>query len=153
MNDDRQAKRESDAARASKRAKQEAPARKTRTIESGTAADSERMNGEGTAAPRKRAAAKRVKAPAQAKSENGTARRPRKPVAAPSVSARESDVDGRDAFPVPARELSPEERHRMIQRLAYFRAEWRGWTPGAEMDDWLHAEREVDDMLRRAGGG
>jgi len=28
------------------------------------------------------------------------------------------------------------------------RAEWRGWTPGHELEDWLYAERKVDEMLR-----
>ena len=49
---------------------------------------------------------------------------------------------------VAPRDISPAERRDMIRRIAYFRAEWRGWTPGAELDDWLHAEREVDALLR-----
>lgn len=44
--------------------------------------------------------------------------------------------------------MSAEERLELIQRIAYFRAAWRGWTSGSELDDWLHAEREVDAMLR-----
>lgn len=156
MNDDRQtaAKRGSDATRASKRAKPDAPARKTRTIESGATANSEQVNGEGAQAPRKRAAvnAASLKSPVKTASESkaATARRPRKAASAPPVSSEESDADV--GYAATARELSPEERHRMIERIAYFRAEWRGWTPGAEMDDWLHAEREVDDMLRGAHG-
>ena len=56
----------------------------------------------------------------------------------------------RNALPTRAaeRDIAPAERRAMIERIAYFRAEWRGWTPGAELDDWLHAEREVDAMLR-----
>ncbi len=32
----------------------------------------------------------------------------------------------------------------MIARLAYFRAERRGFAPGGEVQDWLAAEAEVD---------
>ncbi|MFO7188557.1 MAG: DUF2934 domain-containing protein [Pseudomonadota bacterium] len=45
-------------------------------------------------------------------------------------------------------QVSEDERRRMIERIAYFRAEWRGWTPGHELEDWLYAERKVDEMLR-----
>jgi hypothetical protein len=40
--------------------------------------------------------------------------------------------------------LTAAERHRRICELAYRRAEQRGFAPGAEVDDWLEAEREVD---------
>ena len=43
--------------------------------------------------------------------------------------------------------ISPEERHRMIAELAYFRAERRGFHGGAEIEDWLAAEAEVDTKL------
>jgi hypothetical protein len=36
----------------------------------------------------------------------------------------------------------------MIATAAYFRAEQRGFTPGAEVEDWLQAEAEVDRLLR-----
>lgn len=38
-----------------------------------------------------------------------------------------------------------ESREARIAEAAYWRAERRGFTPGHELDDWLHAEREVDD--------
>jgi len=44
--------------------------------------------------------------------------------------------------------VTDEERHRMIASIAYFQAERRGFVPGAELDDWLQAEREVDELLR-----
>jgi hypothetical protein len=37
-----------------------------------------------------------------------------------------------------------ESREARIAEAAYWRAERRGFTPGQELDDWLHAEREVD---------
>jgi hypothetical protein len=39
--------------------------------------------------------------------------------------------------------------HDDIAVAAYFRAQDRGFTPGAEMDDWLHAEQEI----RATGAG
>jgi hypothetical protein len=38
-----------------------------------------------------------------------------------------------------------ESREARIAEAAYWRAERRGFTPGNELDDWLHAEKEVDD--------
>lgn len=40
--------------------------------------------------------------------------------------------------------LTPEERQRIIAETAYFIAERRGFSAGAELDDWLQAEAEVD---------
>src|SRR4029453_12010283 len=37
-----------------------------------------------------------------------------------------------------------ESREARIAERAYWRAEQRGFTPGQELEDWLHAEREVD---------
>lgn len=37
-----------------------------------------------------------------------------------------------------------ESREARIAEAAYWRAERRGFAPGHELDDWLHAEREVD---------
>jgi hypothetical protein len=43
--------------------------------------------------------------------------------------------------------LSPEERHRLIAEAAYFRASQRGFRGGAEVEDWLAAEAEIDSKL------
>ena len=37
-----------------------------------------------------------------------------------------------------------ESRAARIARIAYQRAEQRGFAPGAELEDWLAAEREID---------
>jgi hypothetical protein len=50
----------------------------------------------------------------------------------------------RPLYLVPHR-LTPAERHRRISDLAYRRAEMRGFAPGHEHEDWLEAEREVDE--------
>jgi hypothetical protein len=49
--------------------------------------------------------------------------------------------------PLPQGAVPPEERDRMIAEAAYFRAEQRGFAPGAELDDWLEAEIEVAHLL------
>ena len=40
--------------------------------------------------------------------------------------------------------VTDEERKQLIMRAAYFRSEKRGFAPGAELDDWLQAETEID---------
>ena len=40
-----------------------------------------------------------------------------------------------------------ESREARIAESAYWRAERRGFTAGQELDDWLAAEKEVDDDL------
>jgi hypothetical protein len=39
-----------------------------------------------------------------------------------------------------------ESREARIAERAYWRAERRGFTPGHELEDWLHAEREIDSQ-------
>jgi hypothetical protein len=43
------------------------------------------------------------------------------------------------------------DRHACITLAAYLRAERRGFAPGHELDDWLAAEREVDQRLAGEG--
>lgn len=43
-----------------------------------------------------------------------------------------------------------EERWRLIAETAYRRAEMRGFAHGDPVTDWLEAEREIDERLRRA---
>lgn len=47
----------------------------------------------------------------------------------------------------PGLDISPDERHRMIEQAAYLRAEHRGFNGGDPMEDWLVAEREINRML------
>ena len=44
-----------------------------------------------------------------------------------------------------------ESREARIAEAAYWRAERRGFTPGSELDDWLSAEKEVDQHKGRSG--
>ena len=41
----------------------------------------------------------------------------------------------------------PELRHRMISEGAYYRYVARGYSDGYDLDDWLKAEAEVDQLL------
>ncbi len=43
--------------------------------------------------------------------------------------------------------VSPGERQRLIAEAAYYRALQRGFSGGDAVDDWLAAEREVDERL------
>lgn len=38
-------------------------------------------------------------------------------------------------------------RRRLIEETAYFRAERRGFTGGSPEQDWLEAEKEIDNLL------
>lgn len=42
---------------------------------------------------------------------------------------------------------SDDIRRQMIQAAAYFRAEKRGFPGGTELQDWIEAEAEVDQVL------
>ncbi len=43
--------------------------------------------------------------------------------------------------------ISIEEKRQLIAEAAYYRAEKRNFTPGYELEDWLSAEAEVENVL------
>ena len=45
--------------------------------------------------------------------------------------------------------VSDDQRRQMIAETAYFRAERRGFSGGNSAADWIEAEAEVDERLRR----
>lgn len=51
-------------------------------------------------------------------------------------------------YGVERRDFSPDEQRRLIAEAAYFRALERGFAPGCEMDDWLQAEAEINQILQ-----
>jgi len=55
----------------------------------------------------------------------------------------------RNARATPARTPAavPQEHDAMIAVAAYYRAERRGFAPGAELEDWLDAEAEIVRLL------
>jgi hypothetical protein len=104
----------------------------------------------------KKAAAKKAvtkKAPAAAKKV--VAKKAPAPTPA-SKKVTPSTVPGAAQGPVTREPVSPvsdEERHRMIEEAAYYRAEKRGFEPGHNEEDWAAATEEVDAMLREGRRG
>jgi hypothetical protein len=49
--------------------------------------------------------------------------------------------------------VSAEQRHALVEQVAYRLAEGRGFSPGEELGDWLAAEAEVDRQLSQTEGG
>ena len=47
---------------------------------------------------------------------------------------------------------SGDSREELIRHAAYLIAERRGFVPGHEVEDWLLAEQQVDELLRHCGG-
>jgi hypothetical protein len=43
-------------------------------------------------------------------------------------------------------------RHDMISDAAYFRAQARGFGPGKEIEDWLAAEQDIEELIVRRYG-
>lgn len=52
---------------------------------------------------------------------------------------------GRAAMSLAA--VAPEARQQMIREAAYYHYVQRGYAPGADVDDWLAAESEIDAAL------
>lgn len=77
--------------------------------------------------------------------EKGKKAATKKTVARKSAGTRKSKTSV-STSPV---QITPEERWRMIAVAAYHKSEKHGFAPGREMDDWLEAEREVDELLGR----
>ena len=46
---------------------------------------------------------------------------------------------------------TPAERAKMIADAAYFLAQKRGFGGGKEREDWLTAEKQVDELLKKRG--
>lgn len=57
-----------------------------------------------------------------------------------NVSATSTTPEGS----VSCNSMLDEMRRSMIAEAAYHIAERRGFQPGHEMEDWLHAEKEID---------
>jgi Protein of unknown function (DUF2934) len=54
--------------------------------------------------------------------------------------------------PLPERPVLPSaaELYELIAEAAYYRAQKRGFTPGLEAQDWVDAEAEVMERVRKA---
>jgi hypothetical protein len=72
----------------------------------------------------------------------------------PKVQRAEAPVAAAAAnAPQSATMPSATELYEMICEAAYYRAEKRGFTPGLEAEDWLHAEAEVLERVRALRNG
>lgn len=45
--------------------------------------------------------------------------------------------------------VSPRERYKMIETMAYYRAEKRNFAPGNDEQDWFECEQIIDEMLSK----
>jgi len=72
-------------------------------------------------------------------------KRPRHPASRPRTGARTTRhtllEGGAEAV------LDPDLRHRMISEAAYYLYSQRGYADGNELDDWLQAEAQIDDLI------
>ena len=50
-------------------------------------------------------------------------------------------------------QLTPVDKAAMIAKAAYYRAEKRRFAAGHELEDWLAAEAEIEDLVRRQHSG
>jgi hypothetical protein len=74
----------------------------------------------------------------------------RKPAASkPEVAVTQLTLAARKLLEKPA-DPSNEERQRRIATAAYHRAEKRGFAPGYEVQDWLDAEAEINELIGNA---
>jgi hypothetical protein len=88
---------------------------------------------------------------------NGVESQDKKPSRPSTVSRSRKQTPKRSAAePVPPAAQANSQtlildngREERIRLAAYFRAERRGFISGAELDDWLAAEAEVDVQLRQ----
>ncbi len=66
-------------------------------------------------------------------------------------TASTSNKDKAKAVTVPKREITLNERYRMIAEAAYYHAEKRGFLVDDMAADWLAAEADIDRMLGQEG--
>ncbi len=75
----------------------------------------------------------------------------------PSARTAPAEQSAPNATDVPvthaASFIEPDRRHAMISEAAYYLAEQRDFHPGHELDDWLSAERQIDEPLDAAEPG
>ena len=91
------------------------------------------------AAPRRRTPCPRDPAPARAGRKSPLLPSQENPPQTPQVTATQLERREIPSF--------SESREARIAEAAYWRAERRGFTAGQELDDWLAAEKEVDDDI------
>jgi hypothetical protein len=63
------------------------------------------------------------------------------------VESKPTPGKGRRATADIASSFTADQRARMVETAAYYRAERRGFIAGHETDDWLAAEAEIDALI------
>ena len=86
-----------------------------------------------------------VTAPPSAASVKNSAAR----VAAEKVRLAKAQPKAKTIRRAVKRKSSAQKRYEMIAEAAYFRAVKRDFAPGQEIDDWLAAEKEVEQLLKK----
>lgn len=62
----------------------------------------------------------------------------------PRVQSTSAVTPSEQPLPEVTSFMDDNHRHSMIAQRAYYRAVERGFEPGHELDDWLMAEREIE---------
>lgn len=107
----------------------------------------------GTATKAKKTAASRAKTETVKAAKPAAAAKPAKvaapgaTTAAPKKSAPAKPAASRASKAKSLKNVTPEQRYRMICEAAYFKAEKRHFAPENEVQDWLDAEAEINRLL------
>jgi hypothetical protein len=99
-----------------------------------------------TARGNNRKAANRKRAPSQGASQNAVTAKEPAPAPKKAAGRKKSAPRRTSKKAAPRRQVSAEERYRMIQEAAYFRAEKEGFNCDP-WKCWLVAEAEIDAQL------
>lgn len=67
------------------------------------------------------------------------------------TTVKKAPVSRQKAAPKTAQNplVSPRERYKMIETMAYYRAEARNFAPGNDEQDWFECEQIIDEMLSK----
>jgi hypothetical protein len=76
--------------------------------------------------------------------ESRRPKRPRAPIQTTDAPLEAPSDQGPEETP---EFIERDRRHALIAQHAYYLAEERGFEPGRELDDWLTAERDVEQAL------
>ena len=82
-----------------------------------------------------------------------TTKQTRKKTTAPSKAQARADTPPQSATGDGVTHINEDERRHMVAEAAYYRALSRGFAAGGEVEDWLAAEREIEQLFGRANAG
>lgn len=92
-------------------------------------------------------------APAQPAATKATSKKVAAKEAAPAPVARSTSQRSLEEKPVSLQHLTnvtPQQRYEMVREAAYYKAEKRNFAAGNDAQDWVDAEREIDELLAKA---